>query len=94
MTPQEFRVYAHQFVDWMADYMAEVESYPVRAPVKPGAIAAKLPDAAPETAEPMERIFADFQRDVMPGVTHFPVPSMTVASAGGVTFVPTATIVP
>lgn len=75
MTPQEFRVYAHQFVDWMADYMAEVESYPVRAPVKPGAIAAKLPDAAPETAEPMERIFADFQRDVMPGVTHWQHPN-------------------
>ncbi|PYO54086.1 MAG: aspartate aminotransferase family protein, partial [Candidatus Rokuibacteriota bacterium] len=43
MTNEEFRRHAHAFVDWMADYLAEVERYPVRAQVKPGEIAAPPP---------------------------------------------------
>ena len=31
---EEFRRHAHAFVDWMADYLARVERYPARAPVK------------------------------------------------------------
>lgn len=31
---EEFRRHAHAFVDWMADYLAGVEHYPLRAPVK------------------------------------------------------------
>ncbi len=27
MSPDEFRRHAHAFVDWMADYLARVESY-------------------------------------------------------------------
>lgn len=75
MTPQEFRKHAHTLVDWMADYMASVEEQPVRAQVLPGDIAAKLPAAAPDVAEPFEAIFADFERIVMPGITHWQHPS-------------------
>jgi len=74
MTPDEFRRHAHDFVDWMADYMAGVGDYPVRSQVAPGDIAAALSDAAPDTGEPLEDIFADFQRDVMPGITHWQHP--------------------
>ncbi len=75
MDSEEFRSHAHAFVDWMADYSANVGSYPVRAQVEPGAIAARLADAAPETGESMEAIFADFERVVMPGITHWQHPS-------------------
>jgi aromatic-L-amino-acid decarboxylase len=75
MDSQEFRRHAHAFVDWMADYLDGVEEYPVRAQVKPGEIAARLPLSPPAEGEPMERIFADFQRDVLPGVTHWQHPS-------------------
>ena len=75
MTPEEFRAHAHKLVDWMADYMADVEKYPVRAQTAPGEIAAKLPATAPEKPEPMAEIFADFERDVMPGITHWQHPS-------------------
>ncbi len=70
----EFRRHAHDFVDWMAEYLETVEQYPVRAQTKPGEIAAKLPDAPPEAGEAMERIFADFKADVMPGITHWQHP--------------------
>ncbi len=75
MTPEEFRAEAHRLVDWMADYMAGVEAYPVRAQVSPGEILARLPEAPPRQGEPMEAIFADFKADVLPGMTHWQHPS-------------------
>jgi aromatic-L-amino-acid decarboxylase len=71
----EFRKHAHAFVDWMADYLDEVERYPVRAQVAPGEIAAKLPVAPPEQPEPMADIFRDFEDIVLPGLTHWQHPS-------------------
>jgi aromatic-L-amino-acid decarboxylase len=75
MDTTDFRRHAHAFVDWMADYMDQVERYPVRAQVKPGEIAARLPLSPPEDGEPMERIFADFTSIVLPGITHWQHPS-------------------
>ena len=71
----EYRRHAHRLVDWMADYLESVESRPVRAEVEPGEIAARIPVAPPRTGEPFERIFADFERDLMPGITHWQHPS-------------------
>ena len=75
MDTEEFRHHGHTFVDWMADYLAGVEKYPVMAQVKPGEITAKLAPSAPEQGEPMEQIFADFQSQILPGVTHWQHPS-------------------
>ncbi len=75
MELEEFRRHGHSFVDWMADYLAGVEDYPVMAQVKPGEIAGKLAASAPEEGEPMEDIFADFQAQVLPGITHWQHPS-------------------
>ena len=75
MDNEEFRGHGHAFVDWMADYLTGVEDYPVKSQVRPGEIAAKLASSAPEDGEAMEQIFADFQRDVIPGITHWQHPS-------------------
>ncbi len=75
MDNETFRRNAHLLVDWMADYMEGIEELPVRAQVRPGEIAAKLPAAPPEAGEAMAQIFADFQRDVMPGMTHWQHPN-------------------
>jgi aromatic-L-amino-acid decarboxylase len=55
---EEFRKHAHAFADWMADYLASVERYPVRAQVAPGEVAARLDDGPPSAPEAMEEIFA------------------------------------
>ena len=75
MNNEDFRRHAHAFVDWMADYLENVERYPVRAQVRPGEIAAKLPEGPPEAGEPMERIFEAFRSDLLPGMTHWQHPS-------------------
>lgn len=75
MTPEEFRMLGHRVVDWVAQYMDEVESLPVRAPVEPGAIAAMLPAEAPESPEGWDEILADLDRVIMPGITHWQSPN-------------------
>src|SRR5256884_8554779 len=75
MDTEEFRRHAHAFVDWMTDYLAGVERYPVRAQVKPGEAAARPGLTPPERGEPMDKIFADFTSVVLPGITHWQHPS-------------------
>jgi aromatic-L-amino-acid decarboxylase len=75
MDLDEFRRHGHALVDWMTDYLANVGRHPVRAQVRPGEIAAQLPAAPPARGEPLERIFADFQNILLPGITHWQHPS-------------------
>jgi aromatic-L-amino-acid decarboxylase len=75
MKKSEFREYAHRLVDWMADYMENVEEYPVRSQVKPGDIKSGLSDTAPDMAEDFEAIFKDFNDKIIPGITHWQHPS-------------------
>jgi aromatic-L-amino-acid/L-tryptophan decarboxylase len=71
MDPEEFRREAHRVVDWLADYLGHAERYPVLALVQPGDIRRQLPPSAPADGEPFERIFADFERVIVPGLTHW-----------------------
>ena len=75
MDLDEFRRHGHALVDWMADYLANVGRHPVRAQVGPGEIAAQLPAAPPARGEPVERIVADFEQILLPGMTHWQHPS-------------------
>ena len=43
MTPDEFRRYGRQVVDWIADYYERIETFPVLSQVEPGAVRAALP---------------------------------------------------
>lgn len=72
---EKFRTYAHQFVDWMADYMASVEKYPVKSQVAPKEIYQQIPERMPEQGEEIDAIFKDFQEQIMPGVTHWQSPN-------------------
>lgn len=74
MDLEDFRKNGHKFVDWMADYMENIETHPVKAPTKPGEILAQLPDHAPMAPESMDDIFQDFQDIIMPGMTHWQHP--------------------
>ncbi len=42
MTPDEFRKHGHAVVDWIADYTARIESYPVLSRAEPGQVRASL----------------------------------------------------
>ncbi len=71
MDPEEFRRYGYQVVDWIAEYFGRIEEYPVLSRVEPGAVKAQLPEAYPVEPEALDRILADFERVVLPGITHW-----------------------
>jgi aromatic-L-amino-acid decarboxylase len=66
-----FRDNAHFLSNWIADYLEDPSRYPVLARVAPGDIRSALPSHAPERGEPFDRIFEDFERILLPGVTHW-----------------------
>jgi aromatic-L-amino-acid/L-tryptophan decarboxylase len=71
----EFRKYAHEFADWMADYLERVEELPVKSQVKPGDILSQLPGSPPGKSESMQQIFDDFKSIILPGMTHWQSPN-------------------
>ncbi|MEW6732401.1 MAG: pyridoxal-dependent decarboxylase [Acidobacteriota bacterium] len=75
MTPEEFRRYGHQLIDWIADYRAQVAERAVMAYVTPGSISAQLPRVPPQQSEPLEAVLADLDRLILPGITHWNHPS-------------------
>ncbi|MEM1066451.1 MAG: pyridoxal-dependent decarboxylase [Pseudomonadota bacterium] len=74
MNHDDLNHWSKRAADWARDYHAGLRDRPVRPDVTPGEIAAMLPHEAPEAPEPMERIFADFERIVPEGMTHWQHP--------------------
>ena len=75
MPSEEFRRYGKQIVDWIADYYERIENFPVLSPVAPGEIRASLPPQAPTQGEDFDTILRDFDRLIMPGITHWQSPN-------------------
>ena len=75
MKPGEFRKHAHELVDWMASYMENVESYPVKSSVQPGDVLSQLPDSPPGQPEAFKSFMNDFEKIIMPGITHWQSPN-------------------
>jgi aromatic-L-amino-acid decarboxylase len=68
---KDFRAQAHRLADWIADYLDNPERFPVLSRVRPGDIRDALPADAPERGEDFDAIFSDFERIILPGVTHW-----------------------
>ena len=75
MTPDEFRKYGHQAVEWIAAYYERLESFPVLSTVKPGEIRAALPADPPEHGEGFDAVLRDLDAILLPGITHWQHPS-------------------
>ncbi len=75
MTAEEFRRNGYALIDWIADYHARVESFPVLSQVKPGEVRASLPAHPPAQPESFESLLKDVERVILPGVTHWQSPN-------------------
>lgn len=71
MPPEEFRRLGHQLIDWIADYLKDIEKYPVLPDIAPGEIKKQVSQTPPEKGEPLENVFKDIDKIIMPGMTHW-----------------------
>jgi aromatic-L-amino-acid decarboxylase len=71
----EFRRDGHRLIDWIADYVEEVERYPVAPPIEPGWVREQLPVHPPREPEPFDAVLTDVDRVIVPGLTHWQHPS-------------------
>jgi aromatic-L-amino-acid decarboxylase len=75
MSPDEFRRWGGEVIEWVARYMERVEELPVLSTVRPGEIRAGLPEHPPERGDGFASLLADLERVVLPGITHWQSPS-------------------
>ena len=75
MTPEDFKKYGYQVIDWISEYMKNIESYPVLSQVQPNEIKNKLPKSAPKKGIEFEDILNDFKKTIVPGITHWNSPN-------------------
>jgi aromatic-L-amino-acid decarboxylase len=85
MTPEDFRLYGHQAIEWVADYLENPGHYPVLPNIKPGELTDALPASGPEHGEPMNVILADFRRLIVPAMTHWNHPGFLAYFANSAT---------
>ena len=71
---EEFRKQLHELADWVADFRENIESLRVAPGEKPGAIRAQLPAQGPEEGQSFEKILADVDRLIVPGMVHWSHP--------------------
>ena len=73
VTPEseELRTALARAADWVTEYLDGVRRYPVLSRASPGEVRAQLSASPPEQGEPLSALLDDFERVVLPGVTHW-----------------------
>jgi len=82
MTPESFRALGHRMVDYVCDYLHTCGDRPVLSRCKPGEVYDALPGSPPEHglesgfegAGDWDDVFADLERVIQPGLTHWQSP--------------------
>ena len=75
MKIEDFHKHSHELVDWMFKYLKEIEKYPIKPNIEPGEIYKSLPSNPPKSGESFEKIFDDFNKKIIPGITHWQSPN-------------------
>lgn len=75
MTPDQFRKYGKEIIDWIADYYENIEKFPVLSQINPGDIKNQLPGTPPTEGQPFDQIMGDVNEIIMPGITHWQSPN-------------------
>jgi aromatic-L-amino-acid decarboxylase len=67
----DFRAQFDRVGAWIEAYYTDTRRFPVLSRNQPGDLVRALPDQAPEEPESFDAIFADFERLIVPGITHW-----------------------
>jgi len=72
---EDFRRFGHEIVDRIADYLENIETYPVLSQVKPNWLKGELPSSPPQHGEDFATVLTDVEKLIFPAVTHWNHPS-------------------
>ncbi len=75
MDIKEFESEAAKVISWMSSYFENIENFPVKSPVKPGEIKAKITASPPQQPEKLDSIMKDVDSQILPGITHWQSPN-------------------
>ncbi len=75
MPVEEFKKYGHQLIDWIAEYLTEIEKYPVVPNLNPGEIKKNLNENPPLKGEDFNSVLSDLDKIIVPGITHWNHPN-------------------
>jgi aromatic-L-amino-acid decarboxylase len=75
LTPEEFRNAGYAAVNWVAEYLENIETFPVLSRVEPGQVRRGLPVSAPQQGESFERVLQDLNDLILPAITHWQSPN-------------------
>lgn len=71
MPSKEFRKNGYKLVDWIADYLTNIENYPPLSQVNPGDILKRIPQTPPTNGEDIENVLSDIDKILIDGITHW-----------------------
>ena len=71
MDSEAFRREGHALVEWIAAYLDGSERYPVLSRAAPGEVRDAIPATPPTGGASFDEIFRDFERVIVPGLTHW-----------------------
>ncbi|HJX71090.1 MAG TPA: pyridoxal-dependent decarboxylase [Bacteroidales bacterium] len=70
-----FKKHASDVIDWIAEYYEHIETYPLKSAVRPRDIFNQLPANPPEQGEDFKSLLEDFEKIIIPGMTHWQNPN-------------------
>ena len=71
---EEFGAQMRQVADWISNYRQKIDERPIWLNLKPGDVLAQLDREPPETGTSYEKLFAEIDRVIVPGVVHWDHP--------------------
>lgn len=86
MSSNEWRKIGKEVVDYIANYLDTIGTRRVTPKVEPGYLRPLLPDKAPIKSENWSKIMADFDKFIMPGITHWQHPRFHAYFPSGVSY--------
>lgn len=72
---EEFRTHGKQMVDYICDYVKNMDQRQVAPTIEPGFLAPQLEKEVPELPESFQEIMDDFETKIMPGIMHWNHPN-------------------
>ena len=75
VSPDELLDRGQQALELIAEYLKQVEKYPVLSQLNPGDVYNQLPQHPPIQGEPFQDVLEDIKKYIIPGLTHWQSPN-------------------